>query len=156
RFQAHCRGHVAPAGDAADAEANCQAPGPRWGRGMIDRSRPLGLVAGAGRLPVVFAGKTRQLGLPLVCIGLHGMAGPALENLAAEFTWCNVAKLGRMIRILRRGGVQSYVMAGKVHKTRIIGSTWRVWRLAPDLRMLRMWYGRRRDNRDDSILLDLI
>jgi DUF1009 family protein len=123
---------------------------------MIDRSRPVGLVAGAGRFPVVFAEKSRELGLPVVCIGLDGMADPALEHLTPNFTWCSVAKLGRMIRLLRRGGVRSYVMAGKVHKVRIIGSTWRIWRLAPDLRMLRLWYTRRRDNRDDSILLDLI
>jgi DUF1009 family protein len=84
------------------------------------------------------------------------MADPVLENLASTFAWCGIAKLGRMLHTLRRGGVRSFVMAGTVHKVRIIGTPWRLWRLAPDWRMLRMWYGRRRDNRDDSILLNLI
>jgi DUF1009 family protein len=123
---------------------------------MIDHSRPLGLVAGAGRFPVVVAERALQLGQPLVCIGLADMADPVLEDVASDFTWCGVAKLGRMIRLLRRGGVSAFMMAGKVHKTRIIGTPWRLWRLAPDWRMLRLWYARKRDNRDDSILLDLI
>src|SRR5262249_32019502 len=67
-----------------------------------------------------------------------------------------VGKPGRMIGVLRGGGARSLVMAGKVHKPRIIGTPWRLWRLAPDWRMLWLWYRRRRDNRDDSILLDLI
>lgn len=122
---------------------------------MTERG-PLGLVAGAGRFPVVFAERVRDLGLPLVCVGLHDLADPILKNLASTFSWCGIGKLDRMIRTLRRGGVQTFVMAGKVHKAPIIGMPWRMWRLAPDWRMLRLWYGRRRDNRDDSILLDII
>src|SRR5438067_9853930 len=112
----------------------------------LDVRHPVGLLAAAGRFPVVFAAKMRSLGLPLVCVGLRDMAEPELRTLATSFTWCGVSKLGRMIRCFRRAGVRTFVMAGKVPKTRIIGAPWRWWRLGPDWRMIRMWFGRRRDN----------
>ena len=47
-------------------------------------------------------------------------------------------------------------MAGKVTKT-VIYTPWRWLSCLPDWRMLRFWYNRRRrDNRDDSILLGII
>lgn len=122
----------------------------------IDRTRPVGLLAGAGNFPVAFARKMRQLGLPLVCVGFDGLADSELSRIAPVFHWCSVFKLGRMIRHFRRGGVSTFVMAGKVPKVRVIGTRWRLWRLCPDWRMLRMWFGRRRDNRDDAVLLSII
>lgn len=117
---------------------------------------PIGLLAGAGRFPVMFARKVHQLGTPLVCVGLRGLADPELQHLASIFHWCGISKLGRMIRYLQRAGAREFVMAGKVHKAPIIGGRWRWWQLCPDWRMIRMWFGRRRDNRDDSVLLNII
>jgi hypothetical protein len=98
----------------------------------------------------------RELGIPVVCVAFRGIADGTLSEHAARFHWCGVSKLGRMIRCFRRSGVRSFVMAGKVPKTPIIGAPWRVFRLWPDWRMIRMWFGRRHDNRDDSILLNII
>jgi DUF1009 family protein len=120
------------------------------------RSSPIGLVAGAGRFPVYFAEKAKQLGHEVVCVGLRGLADPSLARLTDRFRWCSVAQIGRTIRFLRNAEVCSFVMAGKVEKKLIIGSPWRMIRLMPDLRALRMWYRRRRDNRDDSLLLAVI
>src|SRR5439155_5121787 len=67
-----------------------------------------------------------------------------------------VARLGRVIRCFKREGVQQAVMAGKIHKA-VIYTPWRWLSLLPDWRMIRFWFRRRRrDNRDDSILLGLI
>ncbi len=122
----------------------------------LDKTHPVGLLAGAGRFPVAFAEKARGLGLPVVCVAFRGIADPVLKNLSTTFHWCSVYRLGRMIRCFQAGGVRSFVMAGKIPKTPIIGTPWRLVRLWPDWRMLRMWFGRRRDNRDDSILLSII
>jgi UDP-2,3-diacylglucosamine hydrolase len=119
-------------------------------------AEPVGLLAGAGRFPVAFADKMHRLGRPLVCVAFRGLADPALKSLATKFHWCSVYRLGRMINCFRAGDVRSFVMAGKIPKTPIIGTPWRLVRLCPDLRMLRMWFGGRRDNRDDSILLSII
>ncbi|MFL5243283.1 MAG: LpxI family protein [Gemmataceae bacterium] len=120
-------------------------------------SAPIGLLAGWGRFPLVFAEKARSLGRPVLCVGLRGAADPKLAKLVSRFHWCGVAQLGRMIRLFKREGVEQIVMAGKVMKFAIMNAPWRVFTLMPDLRGFRVWFNRRRiDNRDDSILLNVI
>lgn len=117
---------------------------------------PIGLLAGSGRYPILFAEKARQLGISVCCVGLKNEASPELAKIVDHFHWCGVAQLGRMIRCMKRDGVREAVMAGKVHKV-VMNSPWRVFQLLPDWRMIRFWYNRqRRDNRDDSILLGVI
>jgi DUF1009 family protein len=121
-----------------------------------DRSRPIGLLAGSGRFPVVFAEKARDMGLRVICVGFRGIADPALRTLVERFYWCGLARLARMIGCFRREGVDTFVMAGKVQKMPVVGPPWALITMLPDLRALRMWFGRRRDNRDDSILLNVV
>src|ERR1043166_1931756 len=117
---------------------------------------PVGLLAGSGRFPILFAEKARQLGIPVVCVGLRHEASPELRELAARFYWCGIARLGRMIRCFRRENVRHVVMAGKVQKTRMFAPL-RWLRMIPDWRMLRFWFRyHRRDNRDDTLLLGVI
>ncbi|MCS6849987.1 MAG: UDP-2,3-diacylglucosamine diphosphatase LpxI [Gemmataceae bacterium] len=121
-----------------------------------DQRPAIGLLAGSGRFPIIFAEKARRLGIPVVCVGIRHEASEELKTLAAEFHWAGVAKLGRMIRLFKKSGVKQIVMAGKVHKT-IMHTPFRWLRLMPDWRMIRVWYrGRRPDNRDDSLLLAAI
>jgi UDP-2,3-diacylglucosamine hydrolase len=117
---------------------------------------PIGLLAGSGRFPIVFAEKARHVGLPVVCVGVRYEADPRLQDLAHRFYWAGVARMGRMIRCFRREGVRRVVMAGKITKA-VMHSPWRLLSLMPDWRTLCFWYHRpRKDNRDDSLLLGLI
>jgi len=119
-------------------------------------TRRIGLLAGWGRFPLVFAQKTRSLGIPVICVGIRHEANPELAGLVQRFYWTGVARLGRMIRCFKREGVCQAVMAGKVHKV-AMHSPWRIFRYWPDWRFVRFWLNRaRRDNQDDSILLGLI
>jgi DUF1009 family protein len=114
-------------------------------------------LAGGGRYPVAFARKARSLGMRVVAVGLRHEADPQLAGLVERFYWASVARLGRIIRCFKRAGVRQWVMAGKVRKAVFMHKPWRVFSLMPDWRTLRFWYGRsRRDNRDDSLLLDVI
>ena len=117
---------------------------------------PIGLLAGSGRFPILFAQKAQQLGLPVVCVGINGEASPELEPLVDRFYWSGVMKLGRMIRCFKREAVQTIVMAGKIHKVKM-NTPFRLLRYLPDWRTLRMWFFRpRKDNKDDSVLLAII
>lgn len=118
--------------------------------------RRIGLLAGGGRFPIYFARTARRLGIDVVCVAIRHHADAALQNSVERFYWSGIARLGRMIRCFRRERIASVVMAGKINK-RVMFTPWRVLRLWPDLRMARVWLSRRRrDNRDDSILLHLI
>jgi len=124
--------------------------------GRAPNIRPIGLLAGSGRFPVVFAQKAAERGLPVVCVGIKNEAAPELQDLVTRFYWAGVARLGRMIRCFRKAGVQRAVMAGKIQKT-VIHTPWRMLRLLPDWRTIRFWYHRSRvDNRDDSLLSGVI
>lgn len=122
----------------------------------FDSREPIGLLACAGRFPVVIAEKARECGIPVVCIGAFGMADPVLQDLCTEFVWLKRFSLGTLIRTFRRRGVRRWTMAGKFEK-RVLFRPWRWVRLLPDWQMLRFWFFRRRRlNNDDSILLGLI
>jgi UDP-2,3-diacylglucosamine hydrolase len=117
---------------------------------------PIGLVAGWGRFPVLFAQKAQSLGIPVVCVGIRGMADrAALEPYCHRFYWSRLAALGRPIRCFRRERVRRWTMAGKVFKIQIFSGRW--FTFLPDLRMLRFWFFRpRSDNADDSITRGII
>jgi DUF1009 family protein len=114
---------------------------------------PIGLLAGWGRFPLAFARKARSSGIPVVCVGLRGMASPELTHVVGRFHWCHPTRLGRMIRLFKRERVERLVMAGKVMKGDLMNAPWRLLMLLPDWRAARLWYSRRRnDNRDNTLL----
>src|SRR5262245_42276315 len=104
-----------------------ESPLPHSGMPPVAPSRePVGLLAGWGRFPIAVAEKARSVGLPVVCVGLRGMAAPELAGMVHRFYWVGVAQLGRMIRCLRREGVTRVMMAGKVHKADFLHKPWKI------------------------------
>ncbi|MBI3463117.1 MAG: UDP-2,3-diacylglucosamine diphosphatase LpxI [Planctomycetes bacterium] len=130
--------------------AHCPLP-----TGLPTRS-PVGLLAGSGRFPVVFAEAARRQGYAVVGVGIRDAASPGLAELCQEFAWAAISRVGRMIRLFKRAGVERIVMAGKVTKT-LMFTPRRILRLLPDWRTLHLWYTyARRDKKDDTLLLALI
>jgi UDP-2,3-diacylglucosamine hydrolase len=118
--------------------------------------KPIGLLAGWGRFPILFAEKAQSLGLPVVCVGIRDAADPVLAGKCQSFHWAGMTRLGRMIRCFKREGVEQLVMAGKVNKV-AMHLPWRWFRMVPDWRTLRFWYNRTRaSNSDDHLLLGII
>lgn len=118
--------------------------------------QPLGLIAGWGRFPFRVAERCRAMGIPVVTIAIAGHAEPGLEKVSTKLHWAGVARMGRMIRLLKKEGVRRVVMAGKIHK-HVMYQPWRWLTLLPDWRTIRFWFSRRRrDNRDDTLLLGMI
>ena len=97
-------------------------------------AEPVGLLAGWGRFPILFAEKARRLGIPVVCVGIRHEASAELAELVDRFYWCGLVRLGRMIRCFRREGVKQVVMAGKIHKAVMFTPMW-VLRLLPGWRL---------------------
>jgi UDP-2,3-diacylglucosamine hydrolase len=118
---------------------------------------PIGLLAGWGRFPIAFAEKARSVGRRVICVGIKHEAPAELQDLVHCFYWTGFARLGRMIRCFKREGVRRVVMAGKVHKHTYLHRPWRLFSLMPDWRTIR-WFldRRRRDNRDDTMLMSII
>jgi DUF1009 family protein len=120
------------------------------------RSETIGLLAGSGRFPILFAEAARKQGLKVACVGIRYEAPAELAELCDSFKLVGVSKLGGMIRAFKRQGVQRIVMAGKVTKN-VMYTPMRIVRLWPDFRMIHFWFNvLRADKRDDTILLGVI
>jgi len=105
----------------------------------------IGLIAGNGRFPVLFARAARARGLKVVAVAHRGETPPELEEEADCVTWVRVGQIGRVIRALKAGGVSRAVMAGGVNKVRSMFS------LRPDWRGMRL-LGRAAGRGDDALL----
>jgi len=117
--------------------------------------RPIGLVAGWGRYPLVVAEALRSRGHRVYCLGVVGEADPRLAQWCDVFRWIGLGKLGRAIRFFRRYGVGEATMAGKIHKTFMFRPGFILQHL-PDWTTITAFFPffvtRRRDCRDDSLL----
>ena len=117
---------------------------------------PLGLIAGSGRFPIVFAQAARRQGQRIFCIGIEGMASDELADHCDDFTTARLARIGRGIRLFRRAGVLKIVLAGKIEKV-VLVRPYLFWRVLPDWRTLHMWFRyATRDRRDDTLTLAVI
>ena len=125
-------------------------------QGRRSTDSAIGLLAGSGRFPILFAESAKAQGYQVHCVGLRYEAPDELRTLCSGFDEVSVSRLGAIIRAFKRRGIKRVVMAGKVTKS-VMYTPFRVVRLCPDLRMVRFWLGTLRDDhRDDSILLSLI
>jgi hypothetical protein len=116
-------------------------------------SEILGLIAGQGRLPFMVAEGARKAGLKVVCVGLAGSASAKLANKVDVYYKVPVARPGAWISKLRKHGVHSAIMVGRVEKGRIF-TPWRIVRYLPDWRAIRIWYWRlRKQNKQNETLL---
>lgn len=122
--------------------------------GVEPNAGPLGLIAGAGELPVVTARNARQAGRRLAVVGLRGWADPALAGLADRFRWAGVARVGAWIRFLRAAGCREAVMVGRVRKADMfLTQRWRQWlQYVPDWTSVKIWCWQTRDKRNDTLL----
>jgi DUF1009 family protein len=113
-----------------------------------DSQQTLGVIAGNGPLPVVFAREAQALGLKLVAVAHFGETQPELERYVEEMTWVHVGELGRLIEALVRGAAKQTIMLGGIDKRRALQD------FRPDergLRLLQSLVGRG----DDALLVAL-
>lgn len=125
---------------------------------LTTNARPerIGLLAGGGRFPILFARAARQQGMKVVCVGIDGNVDPTLAQDVDLFLRNGVARLGSMIRKFKNEGISRVVMAGKIHKGALF-ERWRLLRYLPDWRFLRVYFSTTRyDHRDDALLLALV
>ena len=120
---------------------------------MPDSPKPIGLIAGQGRLPVLVADGIRAAGHPVVCVGLAGQCLPDLPEHCDRFRTVGLLRLGQWVRTLRRWGAEDAVMVGRVDKAALMHDPLRLFRRIPDLRTGLLWYRRLRHDRRSAALL---
>ncbi|OGR27675.1 MAG: hypothetical protein A2139_01085 [Desulfobacca sp. RBG_16_60_12] len=108
-------------------------------------SENIGLIAGKGQFPLLFARAARQQGAAVIAVAHRGETDPALASLVAELHWIHVGQLGKIIRIFKAAGVRQAVMAGGISRGRLFREFRPDWRALSVIR-------RAGAGRDDHLL----
>lgn len=82
-------------------------------------NRKIGLIAGDGRFPLIFAQEAKRQGVKVVALAIKKETNPSLENLVDRIHWVNVGELGDLIEICKKEKITRAVMAGQVRHTRL-------------------------------------
>jgi DUF1009 family protein len=107
--------------------------------------KKLGLIAGNGKFPLIFAEQARKEGYSLVAVAHRGETLKEIEGLVEEVAWIYVGQLGRMVRTFLRAGITEAVMAGGIQKVKFLEN------FRPDLRGAR-FLARLKSKDDDALL----
>ena len=94
---------------------------------------PIGLIAGGGQFPLLFAEAARARGRRVVAVAHVNETLPELEQQADVTCSVKLGQLGRIIKYFRQEGVNETVFAGTITKTRIFHD------VLPDFKGLTLW-----------------
>jgi hypothetical protein len=108
-------------------------------------SRKLGLIAGNGRFPLLFADAAKQAGFAVTAVAHRGETPEELRDRVDELHWVKVGQIGHLIDHFKTAGVHTVVMAGGITKARMFTD------YRPDLRALKV-LARVRHFQDDVLL----
>ena len=96
--------------------------------------RPIGLIAGKGRYPILTAERIRAAGLPLRIVSFAGETEPSLvDSISAnEHIQIKVGQLGKLLKSLKKLDCGYALMAGQITPRRLFHG------LHPDLKALKI------------------
>ena len=106
----------------------------------------IGLIAGNGPFPLIFAEKARQKGYRVMAVGYHNETDPALENAVDALEILYIGQLRRLIRFFKKHRITDAVMIGGVKKP---GS---IKEIRPDFKTISLYAGMRGNTHDDRML----
>jgi len=88
----------------------------------------IGLIAGAGKFPVLFAKEAVRNGCEVYVAGIKGVTSPELESIAASVEYFRLGQISGPINFFTKNGVAKTAMSGLVRHSSIFGG------VMPDLR----------------------
>ena len=76
--------------------------------------RVIGLIAGNGRFPYLFARAAKVKGFKVIAFAFRGETDPILSESVDAIHWLGLSELGGLFRALKREGIKKAVMAGQI------------------------------------------
>lgn len=106
---------------------------------------PIGLVAGGGQFPLLFAREAYKYGRKVIAIAHVSETSHELEEETDNICWVKLGQLGKILKFFKSNGVKETVFAGTITKTRIFKD------VLPDMKGLALWH--KIDVRQDDAIL---
>ena len=117
-------------------------------RPHVAHGERIGLIAGNGRFPIIFADNAKKLGYHVSAVAHEGETEPELAGHVDRIHWIKIGQLSKLIKAFKEDKVRQAVMLGGIKKTHMFTT------LRPDLRTLAM-ATRLALRKDDDILREL-
>lgn len=76
----------------------------------------LGLIAGNGKFPIIFAQEAKRRKAEVVAVALQEETSPELNKLVDKIYWIQVGQLKKLIEIFKKENIDQVVMAGQVRQ----------------------------------------
>jgi UDP-2,3-diacylglucosamine hydrolase len=90
----------------------------------------IGLIAGNGRFPIIFANNAKQLGYHVSAVAHEGETEPELANHVDRIQWIKIGQLNKLIQAFKEDHISQAVMLGGIKKTHVFTT------VRPDFRTL--------------------
>lgn len=105
----------------------------------------IGLIAGSGQFPILFAQAARDKGLKVFAAAYKKEAQPELAHYVNGIEWLHLGQVKRLIRFFNANQVKQTVIIGAIRKTRLFTD------VKPDTKALKL-IATLRSTHDDGIL----
>jgi len=97
-------------------------------------SERIGLIAGGGSFPLLFAAEAKKAGREVFVVALNDITAKELEQYAAQTRWFRLGNVGGPIDYLRDSGVKKVLIVGSIPHVNIFGG------ILPDLRAAKLLF----------------
>jgi len=85
----------------------------------LDGVKKIGLIAGNGKFPLMFARAAADHGLDVVAVAIKKDASRWIIPLVKKVYWVSLEDYGRMFDIFRNEGIEKVIMAGQVNPRKL-------------------------------------
>lgn len=110
----------------------------------------IGLIAGNGKFPILFAQAAKNKGYRVVCIAIEGETDKSIDGYMDKLYWIRLGELSKLLTAFKQEGISKAVMAGQIRKVNIFDRSIQLDEQAKHL------LGSLKDGRDTSLLSSLI
>jgi UDP-2,3-diacylglucosamine hydrolase len=79
----------------------------------------IGLIAGSGQFPLIFARKAREKGYAIYVVAHLKETEPAIESLVDGIEWVHLGQIKRLLKFFKNNRITEAAMVGAIKKTRM-------------------------------------
>ncbi|MCP4747073.1 MAG: LpxI family protein [Desulfobacteraceae bacterium] len=105
----------------------------------------IGLIAGGGQFPILFAKTANEKGLQVYAAGFHNETDPQLATHTSAIEWLYLGQIKRLLKFFKKHHIRQAVMVGSITKTKMFTD------VRPDIKAISLAI-RMKHTHDDAVL----
>ncbi|MCD6584303.1 MAG: UDP-2,3-diacylglucosamine diphosphatase LpxI [Desulfobacteraceae bacterium] len=109
-------------------------------------NKRIGLIAGSGSFPILFAKKAAEKGICVFAVGYHNETEPVLSDYVESLEIIYIGQIKRLIKFFKKNRVKEAVLIGAIKKPGAILD------IRPDMKAISLIANMRHSTHDDKIL----